>query len=98
MCYWEISEALSVIKTGPWTDSVRMLKSLSPAVRTIRQTSLMDSSISFHGTTYTNSQKITGRIQYWFLPEPTYQQQINGFRFQRKIVFLNNATENIDHL
>lgn len=64
-----------------------MLKSLSPAVRSIRQTSLMDSGIGFHGTTYTNSQKIKVGIQYWFLTDPDYQQQINRFRFQHKTYF-----------
>jgi len=64
-----------------------MVKSLSPAVRAIRQTSLMDSGIGFHGTTYTNSQKIKVGIQYWFLTDPDYQQQINRFRFQHKTYF-----------
>lgn len=72
-------------------DSVRMLKSLSPAVRSIRQTSLMDSGIGFHGTTYTNSQKIKVGIQYWFLTDPAYQQQINRFHFQHKAYFSSNG-------
>ncbi|KAK2872625.1 hypothetical protein Q8A67_022522 [Cirrhinus molitorella] len=49
-----------------------MLKSLSPAVRSIRQTSLMDSGIGFHGTTYTNSQKIKSR-------KPNYLSGRKGF-------------------
>ncbi len=81
-------------------DSVRMLKSLSPAVRSIRQTSLMDSGIGFHGTTYTNSQKIKVGIQYWFLTDPAYQQQINRFHFHHKtylgLKFQELAEKNID--
>lgn len=45
---------------------------------------LMTCRISFHGTTYTNTEKIKAATRYRFSADPTYQQQINRSHFQQE--------------